>query len=188
MKTMSSVASDAPKFITRKGKKQKAPPSPGSNDLGTYIASEVAGAVQDYQIVRTRSLSLLTTSGGLLTLVSGLLAIAVGTGKVVIPLDSRWTISVALGSFVASTICALIINIPQSVTSSDETKLGALVERHWNIKNWNQKIAAINVTYLISLRRDNGRRTNWLTATIIFQILGIAFIAISAFLILLHSP
>lgn len=159
----------------------------GPNDLGAYVASEVDRAEQDYQNVRNRALNLVATSGGLVTLVSGLLAIAVGTDKSIVPLDSRWTIAVALGSFIASTVFALIINFPQSVTSSDQTKLGALVEGHWDDDGWSKRVAEILVEYLKSLRVDNGRTANWLTASISSQIAGITFIAVSAFLILIHA-
>ena len=161
--------------------------SSGTNDLGAYVASEVDRAEQDYQNVRNRALSLLATSGGLVTLVSGLLAIAVGNDKSIVPLNSRWTIAVALSSFVVSAAFALIINFPQSVTSGDYTEMENLVKNHWEDDGWNKRVAEILVKYLKSLRKDNGSTAKWLTASICFQIVGIAFIAISAFLILLHA-
>lgn len=66
------------------------------NDLGAHVASEVSRSEQDYQNVRGRSLSLVGVSGGLVALVSGLLAIAAGSTKPVLPLSSRWTLGVAL--------------------------------------------------------------------------------------------
>jgi hypothetical protein len=170
-----------------KKEKSKVAPASSPNDLGVYIASEVARAEQDYQNVRTRALSLVGTSGGLVALVSGLLAIAVGSAKAVVPTDARWTIAVALSSFILSTISALVVNFPQTVTSSDQTKLGSLVECHWDDEGWNKSVAEILVTYLGSLRKNNGRTANWLTSSVTFQILGISFIAVSAFLILLSA-
>lgn len=159
----------------------------GPNALGAYVATEVSRAEQDYQNVRSRALSLVTTSGGLVALISGLLAIAEGTSSSVIPKDSEWTIGVALSFFIVSTVCALAINLPQTVVSGDVTKLGALVDCHWDDTGWDKSVATILVEYLVSLRKDNTRNATWLRWSILFQILGIAFIAVSAFLILIHT-
>jgi hypothetical protein len=119
--------------------------------------------------------------------VSGLLAIADGTSNSAIPKDSDWTIGVALGFFIASTVCALAINLPQTVVSGDVTKLGALVDCHWDDTGWDKSVATILVEYLVSLRKDNTRNAIWLRWSILCQILGIAFIAVSALLILVHA-
>jgi hypothetical protein len=101
------------------------------NQLGLYIASEVARAEQDYQNVRSRSLNLMTVSGGLVALVTGLLTVAAGTVKSVIPSNARWTVATAMGAFILSTVCALKINWPQNVESSEETKLNELIDNSW---------------------------------------------------------
>jgi len=155
--------------------------------LGSFVASEVARAELIFQNFRSRALSLITTSGGLVTLVSGLLAIAIGTGKSTVPVDARWTVSISLFSFVVSTIFALMINTPKRIKSSDEADLAKLVENDWNDSGWGQRVAELLVVYLTSLRKDNVRTSKLLTKSIALQISGIFFIAVSAFLILLHA-
>ena len=171
-------------------KSKQEPPSAaksGPNALGEYVAAEVTRAELDYQNVRSRALSLVAASGGLVALVSGLLAIAAGSSKSAVPSDSEWTIGIALGFFVISTICALEINLPQQVISGDVSKLGSLVECHWDDTGWDKSVATILVQYLASLRKDNSRNAKWLKASIGLQILGISFIAVSAILILVHT-
>lgn len=158
-----------------------------TNELGAYIASEVGRAELDYQNVRTRSLSLITTSGGLLTIVSGLLAVGVGTANAIVPTDSRWTVAIALVAFLASAVCGLIINFPQRVVSSDETQLGGLVENDWSESGWDQEVAKVLVTYLTSLRDDTSHTIKWLKASISLQICGIGFVGLTAILILIHA-
>jgi hypothetical protein len=157
------------------------------NEFGSYIQSEVATAEQDLQNFRSRALSIITTSGGLVALVSGLLAIAIGSKEEVVSADARWTIGIALGSFVISTAFALIINLPQKASTGDANTFGALIQDHWNDSNWDQQIAQIRVAYLLSLRKINFHDAIWLAASIALQIFGIAFIAVSAFLILAHA-
>lgn len=159
----------------------------GPNELGAYIAAEVTRTEQDYQNVRSRALNLVATSGGLVALVTGLLAIAAKTITSAIPTDSRWTIAIAMGSFIASTICALVVNYPQRVVSGDLTKLGALVECHWEDSGWDKSVAQILVTYLISLRKDNNHSAKWLKASITLQIAGIAGLGIATFMIIQHA-
>jgi hypothetical protein len=162
-------------------------PDPATNELGTYIASEVARAELDYQNVRTRSLSLITTSGGLLTLVASLLAVGVGTANAIVPTDSRWTVAIALVAFLSSAVCGLIINLPQRVISSDETQLGGIIEQHWSESGWDEEVAKVLVTYLVSLRDDTGHTSKWLRAAITLQICGIGFVGLTAILILIHA-
>src|ERR1035438_2658163 len=94
-----------------------------SNSLGLYIASEVAGAEQDYQNVRNRATNLMATSAGLVALITGLLAIAVQRANSSVPIVVRFTVAIALGSFVVSAAHALLINRPQTVLGSDEADL-----------------------------------------------------------------
>jgi hypothetical protein len=132
-------------------------------------------------------LNLITTSGGLVTLVSGLLAIAIGTQNSVVPIAARWTISISLASFIISAICALLINKPAKISSSDEKYLKKYVENDWDAEGWGKSVAAQLVVYLASLRNDNVRTSKLLTTSIALQISGISFIAITAFLVLLHA-
>ncbi len=157
------------------------------NDLGAYIASEVTGAKADYQNVRTRALSLVTTSGGFVALVSGLLAIAAGVAKSSVPIDARWTIAVSLAAFVTSALFALVINRPQIVLSSDEDELASYVKDNWVDDGWDQSVATISVTYLRSLRNNNLKTSRWLARSIAFQIAGIVFIAVSVLMILIST-
>lgn len=161
--------------------------NPKQSDLGAYVASEAAGAERDYQNVRSRALNLVTTSGGFVALVSGLLAIAIGSSKATVPTDSRWMIAVSLASFVASTVFALLINRPQLVMGSKAEQLKTFVENDWDSDGWDRSIAKIRVEYIKSLRKDNRTTAKWLSNSIGFQIGGITFIAVSILLMLLHS-
>jgi hypothetical protein len=155
-----------------------------SNYLGANVAAEVSRAEQDYQNVRSRALSLVGVSGGLVALVSGLLAIAAGSAKPVLPPNSRWTIGAALLAFVLSTICALCDQSAWGSYGERCPSLRDLVNKDWDDTGWDRQVASILVDYLESLRKDNEGNANWLIASIAFQILGIALTAVMAILIL----
>jgi hypothetical protein len=123
-------------------------------------------------------------SGGLVALVSGLLAIAAGGPKATVPAGSVWIIAAALVALVACTICALVVNVPGEVTASNVTSLRELVKNDWHDTGWDQQVASLLVDYLKSLRINNAHNARWLIASIAFQIAGIALIAVSAVLIL----
>lgn len=160
---------------------------PINNELGAYVASELAGAKADYQVVRNRALNLVSTSGGFVALVSGLLAIAAGVSKSSVPIDARFSIALSLAAFVVSAIFALNINRPQTVTSSGHEQLAKFVENNWNDVGWDKSIALISVEYLATLRQNNKRTTQWLSKAITYQIVGILLIAISVLLILVSD-
>jgi hypothetical protein len=158
-----------------------------SNMLGLYIASEVAGAEQDYQNVRNRATNLLSTSAGLVALITGLLAIAVQRTNSSVPIVVRFTVAVALSSFVVSAAYALLINRPQTILGSDEAELEKWVKDDWDKASWEQDVAAIQSTYLTSLRVANVTNSTRLRWSIICQIVGIAFTSVSAVALLISA-
>jgi hypothetical protein len=161
-----------------------------ANDLGQIVAAEVGRAEADYQAVRSRALNIVGLAGGLVTLVTGLLAIAVGSTKVervVLSGDARWTLGLALLGFVASTVCALVINLPGRVTAFDVPNLRMKVQDEWDASGQDQEGAAVLVDYLDSLRVNNGLNARLLMAAILCQILGIVGMATTAILIANHT-
>jgi MFS family permease len=158
-----------------------------TNDLGAYIGAEVSRSEQDFQATRSRALSLIGVSGGLVALVSGLLAIAVGNSTQDVTGSAQVILAIALFAFVLSAVCGLIINFPAKVVFSDTGSLRQLVASNWGDDGWDQQVAVRLVEYLDSLRRNNNRNAIWLIISIGFQILGIATIAVAAILILSHA-
>jgi len=156
-----------------------------SQELGAHVSAEVARAEQDYQSVRSRALNLIAVGGGLVTLVSGLLAIAAGGSKGdVVDTSTKVILGIGLAAFVASIIVALLINIPGWVTATDVADLREKVEKEWGAEGADQQVAAVEVEYLDSLRQNNRRTAKQLIWSIGFQCVGIAGIALAAVLVL----
>jgi hypothetical protein len=161
--------------------------TPDNNDLSSFVESEVLRAENTFKNFRDRSLTLITTSGALVAIVSGLLAIAVGASKTKVPVDSQCTIAVSLLSFIASAVCSLFINKPVKIRSGDEDQLAGYVQDNWDDEGWGQEVAKLLVVYLTDLRNDNERTAKLLSKSIKSQIGGMTLIAVSVVLILIHA-
>jgi MFS family permease len=155
-----------------------------ANDLGTFIAGEVARAEGDLQGARARALSVVGVAGGLVTLTTGFLALAAGSDKDFFPSGDRWILVVAVVLFVLAAIVALTANIPRRVTLSNAEGLKPLVDKDWDDSGWDKEVASLQVDYLISLRNLNHAMAWLLSAAIVFEIAGIATTAAMAVTVL----
>jgi hypothetical protein len=158
------------------------------NDLGTLIATDVARGEADFQNVRGRALSVVSVAGGLVTLVTGFLAVAAGSNKNFLPSSARWSVLAALLAYILSTISALIVNLPGRVTVASAENLRRLAEENWNDEDWDRQVAILLAEYLVSLRRSNAWSIRWVTAAIAFEITGIAATSAMALLVIQHLP
>jgi hypothetical protein len=156
------------------------------NELGTLIAAEVTRAEADFQGGRTKALTIVGISGGLVTLTTGFLGVAAGGNKDFLKSGDRWALVFAFAAFVAAAILALVTNLPSAVTLAKARELKPLVTDHWDADGWDQRVAELYVEYLISLRAVNSRTATLLTAAIGAEIAGIFFTAVMAFLALSH--
>jgi hypothetical protein len=159
------------------------------NQLGLTISTEVTRAETDYQNVRSRALSVIGLSGGLVALVSGSIAIAAGSNKVdFAPLPARIALLLALLSFIVASVLALLINRPGTVNALTADELKDYAENHWDDDGWDQQTAVYLTSYLGSLRISNDSTASKLTTAIWFEIAGVALTGLTALLIMYHLP
>ena len=159
-----------------------------AHDLGGMIASEVTRAEGDFAAFRTRALSIVGVSGGLVTLVSGFLALAAGSGKPFLERSDRWALYVALAGYVGAVVVALLMNLPGTVRLSKANELKPLVDDHWDDEGWDQSVASFLLEYLVSLRAVNERSATLLTFAIGLEMVGIASTAVMAVLVVGDLP
>lgn len=157
-----------------------------TNDLGALIQAEVARAESDYGGVRSKALGILGVAGGLVSLVTGFLAIAAGSEKDILPDHGDVVVAIAVGFFVLTTVIALIINFPAEVWATKASELRDLVDDHWDDDGWDQSVADFYVDYLDSLRVANRTGAQLLAAALVCEIIGIAATAALAILVVTH--
>lgn len=150
-----------------------------ANDLGDFIAAEVARAEETMAAARNRGQSVLTASGALVTLLAGVIALAAGKDahlNLSAPLALA-TIASLIG-FVAATVLVLLMYLPSQVVAIDVQDASEQVEDHWDDEGWDRQVAAFQVHYLGSLRGANDHLLGLLYAAIIGEVVGIACVAV----------
>jgi hypothetical protein len=155
-----------------------------SNELGAFVDAEVKRAEADYQGARTRAISIVGLTSGLVTIITALLGVAEVQKLQALHGSPLWAMFAALIFFVLSTLCALLIHYPQSVTVAEVQDLREKVQQDWEKPAWDHRVAELQVDYLESLRSDNKRTGNLLFAAITGQLLGVVALSITAFLII----
>jgi hypothetical protein len=144
------------------------------NDLGLLIASEVERAQTDYAAYRARARDVLATSGALITLIGGFLALAIGKdADVGIPRFASWAVLVGLLGFGAAAVCVLRMYLPYDVRAPAVEDLRRFASDHWDDEGWDMQVAVMLTDYLGTLRTANASLARWLMAAVALEALGI---------------
>jgi hypothetical protein len=159
-----------------------------NNELGALIASEIASAEDDLNRMRSSALNLVGVSGGLVTLMTGVVAVA---GRQQTATLRSWgpraVLIAGLLSYVAAGIVALRVNRPADVEMANPTELERFARDNWDDEGWDQQVAIVNAKYLTSLRSVNEDVAKGYAASIGLTIAGIAFTVIVAGSLLLST-
>ena len=159
-----------------------------SAPLGGLIADEVARAEADLTAKRNRALSVLTASGALVTLLTGLLAVAVAQDSGLdLSAASKFIAAAGLTAFVAATIAVLLVLRPVPADAAHVDDLARLVKTNWGDATLDRDVAMFLVDYLRSLRKANENLSTLLKAAIACEVLGVALTALLAVSLLIES-
>lgn len=105
-------------------------------DAGSEYAKLIQEQLDEERKVKAslerRGITVVTTSGTLVTLLFGLVAVVTKASDFEVTTGARWFIYVALGLFVAAAVCALATNFPQKYEEADPDELQRLItEDYW---------------------------------------------------------
>lgn len=151
------------------------------NPVGLLIEDEVRRAESDLVTVRARAQGVLAISGALVTVLAGLLALAVGK-QTALELDGMTVVTAALTlvSFVAATVAVLIIFLPFDADAPKADDLWAYTQNNWGEAGWDEDVAQSLALYLKSMRRVNKAQAKRLALAVFFQVVGIFGAAVMA--------
>lgn len=159
-----------------------------ANELGSLIAEETKRAEADFTALRNRGQAVLTVSGGLVTLLGAVLALAVGKDKTIVLAGFTGVAAiVALVAFVVATVVVLLMFVPSQVEVPDASALATYVKDDWDAVGWEQQVATLLTTYLTSLRRANAHLARLLILSISAEVIGIVAVAVMAVSIVVRS-
>lgn len=155
----------------------------------TLIKEETERAESDLTGFRDRALKVLTASAGIVTVLTGLVAFAASKSQEDqgLPESGSWLVAASLILFVSAGVVALFANMPVEVdrVSGEGLRVRTTSDR-WStsdaaIVQAEREVAAVLVTYMVSLRGAADRASRLLFVAIAIQMFGIAFAALAAF-------
>jgi hypothetical protein len=148
--------------------------------LSQLIDAEVERAEADFNSFRENSSKAVGYAGGVLTVLVGLLSIAAGDQKSILPESGRFPLGAAMLLLVVSALLGLTALLPKTVTAVEEAALPKLIDQNWN-DDWNKSVALMKVEYLTSLRRANSRWSRLIRLIVGLQFVTILFLAVLAY-------
>jgi hypothetical protein len=156
---------------------------------GIFITLEAKRAEDDLGAFRSRALTVVTTSAGVVTLLTGLVTFAASRVEEEAGISGLtvWLVAVALALFVLAGLLALIANVPRDVTRPSEKMLRDMfADVGWSESEADQAraVAECEVACLLSVRKLGNSVAWWLTAAIASQVVGLVFAAVAAIVML----
>jgi hypothetical protein len=136
----------------------------------------------------TRGMSIITSSGAIVTLLFGLAALATKSNSFHLTGGPKAFLAVALGLLLVAAVCGIAVNVPLRYEEGDPRSLLRLLEdRFWNgrVAVGQKRAAELELAQLARARGLNSRKGKILIAGLAFEVLGVVAVAISVLLILL---
>lgn len=134
-----------------------------------------------------RGIAIITSSGTLVTIVLGFVALATRNPSYTLPPGAVRLLVIALVALVAAAAAGLLINVPARVPIVDAEQLAATAEQaDWDHADSDSLRAEYRIQgdLLIELRKLNRRRAHVLLASLLLEVLALAMMAVSVLLAL----
>lgn len=169
--------------------------------LGPHPLSELAGAAYssfiDAQLaeernskisLESRGITVITTSGSVVGVLFGLLAVIGGTTEFVLPEDARPWFAAALLTLTVSAIGGLLVNLPLAYEEADPKALEDLLinpDGSWapeweeSIIEGSRRVAQVNIRLLSAARNTNRVKSFLLISAQIAEVVGVALLAMA---------
>jgi hypothetical protein len=160
-------------------------------EAGSIYASFIGDQLEDERSRQTsieqRGLSVITTSGVLVTLLFGFSALVTRTTSFQLENPARLFLEVSLISFVVAAVSGILTNWPLPYSPVDEEDLKRLIEpNYWHRSSSPaaRRVAEDQIETLTEMHRSNNFRSRVLLAAMAAEILAIILLACSIGVIL----
>ncbi len=152
-----------------------------------YIREQLEAQEARKVSLEQRGLSLVSTSGALVTLLFGLTAFAVEREGFVLPTSGRVLLVVALGFFVVAALAAIVTNIPLSYQGVTTDSLRGAVRNRWGDSEAvaTQMTSFTRIDVLESAKRRNNLKSVALFAGMVCEIVAVALVGAAVGVVLL---
>lgn len=160
---------------------------PAGLAYGELIAEQLVEERSRKESLEARGLSVITSSGVLVTLVLGLSALGTEAGTLALPQLARTLLIAAGASFVLAAVCGIAVNFPMPYREVSIAALRRLTEARW----WDNKVsparrrtAEARIEVLAAARETNAWKVRFLLAGLIFEVLAVIGLAGAAAVVL----
>jgi hypothetical protein len=152
-----------------------------------FLEAQLAEERATKKSLEERALSVITTSGGITTLLLALGALVTDSDTFELPDAARFLLVLALAAFVAAAILALIVNAPATYAEVTTDSLDAIVTpeaMNAPAVEADQQLSAAQVGVIKASRAKNADKANLLRRAVLVEIAGIACVAAAVVIIL----
>jgi hypothetical protein len=159
----------------------------GGTVYAAYIKEQLAAQDARKASIETRGISVITTSGALVSLLFGLVGLLTGAEHYELPDGAHPWLYAAMIAFVIAAVAGIVTNVPvfySGVKTSDLQK--AVKGSIWGDTpdDAERRVAATNVKVLATAKSRNTFKGFVLLAAIVFEVLAVLFLALAIRVIL----
>jgi hypothetical protein len=144
---------------------------------GSFVDAEFTSSVSSSQEISRRALTVVSTSGGLATLMATAIGFAAVNRKdAFFPSSARAPLVTAIIFFIIAAVVALLAQLPLLVRFIDAKSLQSLVTEAWDDSEHDaaQQVAFTRTQMLATERKMNTVRSWLLIGAIVFEIVAVA--------------
>ena len=158
----------------------------GSTIYAAYIKDQLDGQDARKQSIEQRGITVITTSGTLVSLLFGLAAVLTGVQNYKLPSGAEHWLYAALVAFVVAAIGGIVTNLPLTYIGVRAADLRTAVKRKWNDKPEiaEQRVAATQVNVLDRAKQLNTIKAWVLFGGIVAELFAVVFLALAIRIVL----
>jgi hypothetical protein len=161
-------------------------PDRGSAVYASYIDAQVAAEDARKDSIEKRGLAVITTSGTIVSLLFGLVAVLTGVDKYVLPGGAESWLYAALGAFVVACIGGIATNAPLKYEAVLPERLRSALTGRWEDtpEEADRMVALTELKVLSKASRVNTVKALILVAAVVAEVLAVLFLALAVRIII----
>lgn len=161
----------------------------GSTVYSEYIQDQIAEQEARKESIEKRGLAVITTTGTIVSLLFGLVAVLTGTDKYTLPSGAELWLGGALIAFVLAALAGIVTNMPLLYLAVEVPELRRLIDDFWSDEPEvaEKRVAATQLKVLTRAKSLNATKGWILVGAIAIELAGIVFLALAIRVVLNHA-
>jgi hypothetical protein len=156
-------------------------------EYAAFLGAQLAEDRATKSSLEARGITVITTSGGLVTLLFGLVALATKEAATyTLPEPASNLLILAALSLTAAGVCGLATNWALSYREATVQGMNELLQRNWDADQGQGQldVAATVIDIISTSRKRNETKANLLRAALVLEIVGVLLVALAAIVVL----